>query len=632
MSDRNRDLLHHTTPSHLVARLADGRKVKAKSHGTMSFTDSGNDSHLEIHTLPSNSGTLISMPRLLDAGHEFFITNKGTSYEFIPTQNGGVRATAIQRSNVNPDGTCSGYLEHHFEVHDGAIVKKPATGNVDSSLTRLNALVSCLKKLSTSTCPVRVVNHPTPTASSRPTAIKSPSPSPAGSIMDNRIARPGHVEALGPEANDTLIHAATSIEPCARDLSVFALEPPATKGNDDPITMGDCFDPENPPKKDKKTTPSYPANSNLESKVDALSSKVTCFSGLIAFFVVVILALIGGTLGVVVYSRGELDFMRDASTDVNPCAGAKVDIPNAACATAIADQVEQSGREITAGYTAGNVDNSATPPITTTYKEAGLCPVNVHWHLSAEHKSAGEYDENGNGPNDPWATSRRRPANSNVRQGMQCNNYYGSSSSDAYNLGDRMKMSQSVDPCIFCRRFADGSFILMALYVDDSLQIMSNETVQEYFSTELQLRFDQSPDSGGNNQKFLGMTILQSESRSVIKVNCPNLWFRLEQRPNEAHHKLPSGVMAPLPCNVMEHIYADADPINNPMMLPTEFDVRGTLGQVGYHATSDNNLSDIFTKVLTRPVHNDIRNQAMGSFESLNGWPSSVASRQPSSK
>ena len=31
-------------------------------------------------------------------------------------------------------------------------------------------------------------------------------------------------------------------------------------------------------------------------------------------------------------------------------------------------------------------------PITSTFLEAGLCPVNVHWHTGAEHTSAGEYD------------------------------------------------------------------------------------------------------------------------------------------------------------------------------------------------------------------------------------------------
>jgi len=37
-------------------------------------------------------------------------------------------------------------------------------------------------------------------------------------------------------------------------------------------------------------------------------------------------------------------------------------------------------------------------PITTNYFEAGLCPVNVHWHLGAEHLSVGQYDSAGTGP------------------------------------------------------------------------------------------------------------------------------------------------------------------------------------------------------------------------------------------
>jgi hypothetical protein len=37
-------------------------------------------------------------------------------------------------------------------------------------------------------------------------------------------------------------------------------------------------------------------------------------------------------------------------------------------------------------------------PILVDYKETDLCPVNVHWHLGAEHRSEGQYDEDGSGP------------------------------------------------------------------------------------------------------------------------------------------------------------------------------------------------------------------------------------------
>jgi Delta carbonic anhydrase len=58
--------------------------------------------------------------------------------------------------------------------------------------------------------------------------------------------------------------------------------------------------------------------------------------------------------------------------------------------------LEQAGANVTAGHVGGL--DTAAEPITTTFFEAGLCPVNVHWHRGAEHYSAGEYDESGTGP------------------------------------------------------------------------------------------------------------------------------------------------------------------------------------------------------------------------------------------
>jgi len=82
--------------------------------------------------------------------------------------------------------------------------------------------------------------------------------------------------------------------------------------------------------------------------------------------------------------------------------------------------LEQSGTNVTLGYK-GEIDTTGRSPITTTYKEAGLCPVNVHWHLGAEHLSTGQYDEGGKGP-----AHRRRMRSmlaESVRQGFQCHFY-----------------------------------------------------------------------------------------------------------------------------------------------------------------------------------------------------------------
>jgi hypothetical protein len=69
-----------------------------------------------------------------------------------------------------------------------------------------------------------------------------------------------------------------------------------------------------------------------------------------------------------------------------------------------------------------------------------LCAVNVHWHLGAEHRSEGQYDENGKSPllagtpNQPFTlpapaprrltnTSRQLAMGSEVRYGFACHHY-----------------------------------------------------------------------------------------------------------------------------------------------------------------------------------------------------------------
>jgi len=108
----------------------------------------------------------------------------------------------------------------------------------------------------------------------------------------------------------------------------------------------------------------------------------------------------------------------------NPCEGKKpVDGPepgdeyfkNVPCMIdGVINALEQAGANVTAGYQ-GEMDVGDREPINTSYLEAGLCPVNVHWHLGTEHYSLGEYDEDGVGPT---------PANPyDVRLGFQCHKY-----------------------------------------------------------------------------------------------------------------------------------------------------------------------------------------------------------------
>jgi hypothetical protein len=103
----------------------------------------------------------------------------------------------------------------------------------------------------------------------------------------------------------------------------------------------------------------------------------------------------------------------------NYCAGKKPDLPNVQCVIDAVEQTgEQAGANVTKGY--NGLKNTSAIPITKPYYEAGLCPVNVHWHLGAEHYSAGEFDENGKGPSD---VNERRKLAGETRLGYQCKHY-----------------------------------------------------------------------------------------------------------------------------------------------------------------------------------------------------------------
>jgi len=86
----------------------------------------------------------------------------------------------------------------------------------------------------------------------------------------------------------------------------------------------------------------------------------------------------------------------------------------------VVQALEQAGANVTAGYI-GGLDATGRTPISTPYWQAGLCPVNVHWHLGTEHLSVGQFDEHGTGP--APSTTGRRLSSGPVRQGFQCHHY-----------------------------------------------------------------------------------------------------------------------------------------------------------------------------------------------------------------
>jgi len=86
-----------------------------------------------------------------------------------------------------------------------------------------------------------------------------------------------------------------------------------------------------------------------------------------------------------------------AGTNVCEAKKPKKGFDNFACAEDAVN--EQAAADVSSPF----IGTKATTaePILTSYWQAGLCPVNVHWHLGAEHRSKGQFDENGKGPEKP---------------------------------------------------------------------------------------------------------------------------------------------------------------------------------------------------------------------------------------
>jgi len=150
--------------------------------------------------------------------------------------------------------------------------------------------------------------------------------------------------------------------------------------------------------------------------------------------------VVGAVLTVAVAASNDAWSAKPApDASVNPCAGQKPYhfgpgdnyFSNSQCIKdGITQTLEQAGGNVTKGFK-GLLDAGNRVPITEEYSEAGLCPVNVHWHLGAEHLSVGEYDTQGSGPANPQANDAADPATATalyktdhtVRRGFQCRKY-----------------------------------------------------------------------------------------------------------------------------------------------------------------------------------------------------------------
>merc|ERR1740139_140322 len=230
----------------------------------------------------------------------------------------------------------------------------------------------------------------------------------------------------------------------------------------------------------------------------------------------------------------------------NPCEGANPGMPNVPCTDA--GVLGQSGTNVTMGYT-GNRSTDLEPQ-TEDYIRAGMCAVNVHWHLGSEHLSTGEYDEAGSGPSE---IAHRRRLAGKATPGFQCSKY--DSSEKMYTRPYHWKHCQNMEvgqtyevhwphsaygacgtPDQFQTPFKDGVFCLSAgdnAIIDDrplnkkvgvQAQVFTVVNDEAYYYPDLVHGMIKDGDIGSDIAYYTGSTTGTSVSNEICSVYAPITW------------------------------------------------------------------------------------------------------------
>jgi len=237
-----------------------------------------------------------------------------------------------------------------------------------------------------------------------------------------------------------------------------------------------------------------------------------------------------------------------ALSGTNVCAGKKPasGFENINCTKdGVIQAFAQAGADVTAGYR-GDLATNATP-INSTYLEAGVCPVNVHWHLGAEHRSAGEFDEGGRGPVGGHEDGNRRLGGDKVRLGLRCYHYDSSDSKfttpyDWKHCVD-MTVGETYEvhwphsaagacgtPNQYQTPFYDGVFCKDNVLVDTAAQIGVQSQVftvvndEDYYYPDLMRGMIVDGDYGANITKYTGSTTGTSRNNEVCSQYTPITW------------------------------------------------------------------------------------------------------------
>ncbi len=241
----------------------------------------------------------------------------------------------------------------------------------------------------------------------------------------------------------------------------------------------------------------------------------------------------------------------------NPCHGAKPTDPYFDNTDCTAEGVlEQAGANVTKGYQ-GGLDTGDRVPLTDDYFSAGLCPVNVHWHLGTEHYSAGEYDESGMGPSangdTPNLDDRRLAAD--ARLGFRCHHYdttdpkftteYDWKHCVNMHVGETYEVHWPHSAAGMCGTpwqyqspFYDGVFCVGGIISLSPLNVMNKVGVQaqvftivndeEYYYADLMrgmIKGNYSGDHFGHDMaKYTGSTTGTSRNDEICSKDTPITW------------------------------------------------------------------------------------------------------------
>lgn len=210
--------------------------------------------------------------------------------------------------------------------------------------------------------------------------------------------------------------------------------------------------------------------------------------------------------------------------------------------------LEQAGTNVTEGYV-GDMSTNATP-ITTTFLAAGMCPVNVHWHVGTEHLSVGQYDDQGTGPASDEESDHDdddRRLVTEHRLGFQCHLYNADDSKFTrryyFEHCEDMEVGQTYEvhwphsaagACgtpnqyqtpfydgVFCR---DGIITSTAQQIGVQAQVFTVVNDENYYYPNLMRGMIVEGDYGAEITKYTGSTTGTSRDNTLCSKYTPITW------------------------------------------------------------------------------------------------------------